>query len=105
MGRRRLRKGPRRDGRGRGEENDEKGTHGRIGLRGPGQSFRGLTTAYNPAMYSAPRSFAPSRRYKVSEAKSASRERSPRTRVMWPECGHPLKRFTEYVKPLVISDR
>ena len=30
----------------------------------------------------------------VSEAKSASRERSPRTSVMWPECSQPRKRFT-----------
>ncbi len=30
----------------------------------------------------------------ISEAKSASRERSPRTSVIWPECGQPRKRLT-----------
>ncbi|CAN5366119.1 hypothetical protein BH09PSE5_BH09PSE5_31270 [soil metagenome] len=32
--------------------------------------------------------------HKTSDAKSASRERSPRARVTWPLCGQPLKRST-----------
>ena len=43
--------------------------------------------------------------YKMSDAKSASRERSPRTKVMWPECGQPRNRLTAYVRPEVISVR
>ncbi len=38
-------------------------------------------------------------RYSASPAKSASRERSPRCSVMWPECAQPLKRSTTYVSP------
>ena len=41
-----------------------------------------------------PRACGSGRHHRTSEAKSASRERSPRRRVTWALCGHGLKRST-----------
>jgi hypothetical protein len=43
--------------------------------------------------------------YKASEAKSARRDRSPRSSVMWPACSQLLKRSTAKVRPEVVSVR
>ncbi len=45
------------------------------------------------------------RSYSTSAAWSASRERSPRCSVTWPECPQPLKRSTTYVSPELPSVR
>ena len=81
--------------------------HGRIpGTRCPAR--RNALSGFRPTPHNSrltPYALPLTPCYNDDDAKSARRDRSPRSRVMWPACSQALKRSTTYVSPELVSVR